>query len=316
MRTIACILLSIANPSRYYAMDSLFVKRNNAVAVNGGIDPNVGAINESGSDWYWAVFAVMATAVLVFSAMTYMTPRRERVFHYITVGIVTVAMIAYYSMASNLGGSPIAIEFANYSSKPFRQVFWVRYIDWFVTTPLLLLDLLLLAGLSWSEIVVAIVADEIMIITGLVGALTPSSYKWGYYTFGNLAFFVVAYTLVFTARENAGRIGSDVHRLYIGISLWTVFLWTLYPVAWGLSEGGNVTSSDGEAVFYGVLDLLAKPVFGLWILLGHRGIGLDRLGLTEGRFALGNGKTGTDREKDVVLGGSHAHASAAPGSTV
>ena len=46
-----------------------------------------------------------------------------------------------------------------------------------VTTPLLLLDLLLTAGLPWPTILYTILIDEIMIITGLIGALVTSSYK-------------------------------------------------------------------------------------------------------------------------------------------
>ena len=46
-----------------------------------------------------------------------------------------------------------------------------------VTTPLLLLDLLLTAGLPWPTILYTLLIDEIMIITGLIGALVTSSYK-------------------------------------------------------------------------------------------------------------------------------------------
>ena len=46
-----------------------------------------------------------------------------------------------------------------------------------ITTPLLLLDLLLTAALPWPTILFTLVLDEIMIITGLVGALVVSSYK-------------------------------------------------------------------------------------------------------------------------------------------
>jgi bacteriorhodopsin len=49
----------------------------------------------------------------------------------------------------------------------------------FVTTPLLLMDLLLTAGLPWPTILWTIFLDEVMIITGLVGALVKSRYKWG-----------------------------------------------------------------------------------------------------------------------------------------
>ena len=60
--------------------------------------------------------------------------------------------------------------------------------------------------------------------------------------------------------------------------MWTISLWFLYPIAWGLSEGGNVIAPDSEAVFYGILDILAKPVFGALLLWGHRNIDPARLG--------------------------------------
>lgn len=59
----------------------------------------------------------------------------------------------------------------------------------------------------------------------------------------------------------------------------TAFLWIIYPVSWGVSEGGNVIAPDSEAIFYGILDLLAKPVFGALLIWGHRGIDPARLGL-------------------------------------
>ena len=39
------------------------------------------------------------------------------------------------------------------------------------------MDLLLTAGLPWPTILYTILIDEIMIITGLIGALVTSSYK-------------------------------------------------------------------------------------------------------------------------------------------
>jgi bacteriorhodopsin len=59
----------------------------------------------------------------------------------------------------------------------------------------------------------------------------------------------------------------------------TTVLWILYPVAWGLCEGANVISPDSEAVFYGVLDFLAKPIFGALLIWSHRNIEPSRLGL-------------------------------------
>lgn len=145
------------------------------------------AITTHGSDWYFAVCAVMTVAGFAFIGLSVRKPRRERVFHYITAGVVFVAAIAYFSMGSNLGFTPIAVEFPRSDPKvrgTFREIFYVRYIDWFITTPLLLMDLMLTAGMPWPTILFVILVDEIMIITGLVGALVQSIYKWGYFAFG------------------------------------------------------------------------------------------------------------------------------------
>ena len=118
-----------------------------------------------------------------------------------------------------------------------------------------------------------------MIVTGLVGALVRSSYKWGYFVFGCVALLWIVYVLVWEARKHANAMGSDVGKAFLYCGSLTAFLWTLYPIAWAVCEGANIITPDSEAVFYGVLDLLAKPVFGALLIWGHRGIDPARLGL-------------------------------------
>lgn len=156
----------------------------------------------------------------------------------------------------------------------------------FITTPLLLMDLLLTAGMPWPTILFVILVDEVMIVTGLVGALVRSSYKWGYFTFGCVALLYILWHLVWESRRNASLIGADVGRAFLICGSLTTILWICYPIAWGVCEGGNVIAPDSEAVFYGVLDLLAKPVFGALLIWGHRGIDPSRLGLRIHDYAL------------------------------
>lgn len=125
----------------------------------------------------------------------------------------------------------------------------------------------------------AILIDEVMIVTGLVGALVASDYKWGYYVFGCVALFWILYILTWEARINANKVSTEAGRAFLMCGSLTAFLWLLYPIAWGVSEGGNVISPDSEAVFYGILDLLAKPVFGALLIFGHRNISPASLGL-------------------------------------
>jgi bacteriorhodopsin len=95
-------------------------------------------ITTHGSDWYWAVTGVMIVATISFIGLSFTVPRRNRIFHYITAAITLVASIAYFTMASNLGYVGIIAEFQRSNPKVagvYREIFYVRYIDWFVTTP-------------------------------------------------------------------------------------------------------------------------------------------------------------------------------------
>lgn len=169
-------------------------------------------LTRGASNFLWAVFAIMLISDLVFIAWHMRLRRGQRVFHQLPILILTTASIAYFSMASNLGNTPIRTEFD--SGHPTRTIWYVRYIDWVsfspphfsiiawnflvsrvsrlimsyhqvITTPLLLLELLLGTGLALSDITTVIFMDLAMIITGLVGALVATSYKWGYFTLGS-----------------------------------------------------------------------------------------------------------------------------------
>ena len=64
------------------------------------------------------------------------------------------------------------------------------FVDWALTTPLLLLDMANLAGASRSLTAMAIIFDELMIILGLASVLSigDSGTKWGWFALGNAAF--------------------------------------------------------------------------------------------------------------------------------
>jgi len=272
---------------------------NQALNVNYGIGgvPTLGITNH-GSNWYFTVCAVMTVSTLGFMGMSFGRHRTQRLFHYITAIITLVAAIAYFSMASGLGQVPILAEFTGRWGPGTREIFYVRYIDWFVTTPLLLLDLLLTASVPWSTILTVILMDEVMVVTGLVGALTYSTYKWGYFTFGCVALLYVLYHLVITARNHALALGPNVSRTYNMCGFLTIFVWFLYPIAWGLSEGGNVIHPDSEAIFYGVLDIFAKPVFGIMLLVGHQNINMAELGIIIRDYDDPVGTQGTGRHME------------------
>ncbi|KAI1309907.1 bacteriorhodopsin [Xylaria venustula] len=232
-------------------------------------------ITNHGSDWYYTVCAMMGLTTFIIMGLAFRKPQNHRLFHYITAAITAVAAVAYYAMGSNLGQVPIFAEFRRPGSRwvraaGTREVFYARYIDWAITTPLLLLELLLTAGVPTPTILATLLADLFMIVCGLIGALTQTRYKWGFFTFGMAALFFIAYELLFDARRHANALGGDPKKTFWLCGIWLLLLWFLYPVAWGLSEGGNVIHPDSEAIFYGVLDVMAKIVFAGLLLWGHR----------------------------------------------
>jgi len=113
----------------------------------------------------------------------------------------------------------------------YRQVYWARYVDWSVTTPLLLLDLALLAGLNGASILVAVVADIIMILTGLFGAYGKNDgQKWGWYIWACIAYLVIVYQIAVGGRATAANKDSKTKAFFGAIAGFTFVLWTVYPM--------------------------------------------------------------------------------------
>lgn len=160
-------------------------------------------------------------------------------FHILTAFITTFATISYYGMAVGDGLTYNKITSVEKTDKHFpditkvvyREVYWARYVDWSVTTPLLLLDLCLLAGLSGANILVAIVADIIMILTGLFAALTvEEGPKWGWYAMACIAYLIVVYQLAVNGRGIVQNKDKKTATFFSAIAGFTLVLWTIYPM--------------------------------------------------------------------------------------
>lgn len=256
---------------------------NNALETN---PPNADIyISTHASDWLWAVFAIMMVTDIGMMAWAWSLPKGRRTFHHLAVIILTTASIAYFSMASDLGATPIEVEY--YDVPYTRQIWYVRYIDWVITTPALLLTLVLATGLPLSDIIALIFFDLVMIVTGLVGSLVVSSYKWGYFAFGCAALVYIWYILLVPALKSATVLGPDFKKAFMFSAIYLSALWTLYPLAWGLADGGNRITPTSEMIFYGILDVLAKPVFTGFHLFMISKLDYTKLQLQSGKFSEG-----------------------------
>ena len=102
--------------------------------------------------------------------------------------------------------------------------------------------------------------------------------------YADLAVWVL-YGLIITGRRTSKLRGDRVSSAYVGLSLYTVVLWTAYPVVWALAEGAsrltqgrsdaagtNFLTVDQEILAYAILDVAAKAVFGAALLYSHAAI--------------------------------------------
>lgn len=114
----------------------------------------------------------------------------------------------------------------------FRELYFARYIDWFLTTPLLLLDLGLLAGMSGAHILMAIIADMIMILSGLFAAFGQerTGQKWGWYAVACIAYLLIIWHLALNGRTTAYAKNSKVGNFFVAIAAFTIIVWTAYPM--------------------------------------------------------------------------------------
>lgn len=110
---------------------------NNALNVNTNTQNNKHvdiAITTWGSDWYYAIMSIMGATAIGILAASSRKPRSDRVFFYLSAALCFTACIAYFAMGSNLGWTPIDVEWQRTGSVAGvnREIFYARYIDWFV----------------------------------------------------------------------------------------------------------------------------------------------------------------------------------------
>lgn len=112
----------------------------------------------------------------------------------------------------------------------------MKLSDWSITTPLLLLDLAVLAGLNGADITVAVVADVIMVLTGLFAAVSGDrATAWGWYIMACVAYLVIVYLLGVNGRSVVQTKDSKTATFFTSIATYTLVLWTAYPVVWALA---------------------------------------------------------------------------------
>jgi bacteriorhodopsin len=159
------------------------------------------------------------------------------------------------------------------SGKPgsFNEAY--RYVDWLLTVPLLLVEvvavLALAATVSKSLIMRLVPASAAMIALGYPGEVaTEPSDQILYGVLSTLPFIYILYVLFVELTKSLDRQPEGVVKTVKNLRLLLIATWGVYPIAYMFNIWGDSGPESFVAiqVGYTIADVLAKCVFGLTIL--------------------------------------------------
>ncbi|CAN2179432.1 COG5524 Bacteriorhodopsin [Candidatus Nanopelagicaceae bacterium] len=148
-----------------------------------------------------------------------------------------------------------------------------RYVDWLLTVPLLLVEVIAVLALakevSRSLITRLVPASAAMIALGYPGEVSNDQNTQVLYgVLSTLPFIYILYVLFVELGKSLDRQPEGVAATVGRLRLLLVATWGVYPISYILGMGGDATGQQfvGVQVGYTVADILAKCVFGLTIL--------------------------------------------------
>ena len=157
------------------------------------------------------------------------------------------------------------------SQNSFNEAY--RYVDWLLTVPLLLVEVIAVLALakevSRSLITRLVPASAAMIALGYPGEISSDQNTQVMYgVLSTLPFIYILYVLFVELGKSLERQPAGVAETVGRLRLLLIATWGVYPIAYIFNIVGDASASSFVTVQVGytVADILAKCVFGLTIL--------------------------------------------------
>lgn len=151
---------------------------------------------------------------------------------------------------------------------PFNDAY--RYVDWLLTVPLLLMEMVLVMKLPPAQTNSLCAklgsAAALMVLLGYPGEVSSaSSTRWIFWVLAMLPFVYIVYTLFFGLRESIQSQPPIARGLVKASTYITVISWCTYPIVFLFPMLGLTGSNAFTAVQvgYSIADVIAKPILGL-----------------------------------------------------
>ncbi len=183
-----------------------------------------------------------------------------------------VAAFVYWRMASMVGGDG---DPASVIALPTHY----RYVDWVITTPLIVLSLFVVlqaANERRGLALFAIVTDIAMVVFGYFGEINLRNQDtlglaWAMFGLGCVAFLVLMYVMYGPLARVAATRSESLQRAYARLRRFIVLAWPIYPLCFviaALAPGDDVKIA--RELIYNIADLINKIGLGVLALVAAR----------------------------------------------
>jgi len=218
--------------------------------------------------------AVMGAATLFFWLGRSQVSEAYKPAVTITGLVTAIALYHYFRIAESWEAAYMFTDagMLQATGEPFNDAY--RYVDWLLTVPLLMVELILVMKLSssetWSKATRLGLLAAVMVVLGYPGEVSADpATRWLWWALAMIPFLWIVYELFVGLSKSIAAQPDNVRGLVDTARWLTLVSWSFYPIVFifpmiGLT--GDVAQVAVQ-VGYTVADIVAKAVFGVVIYM-------------------------------------------------
>lgn len=219
----------------------------------------------------FTIAAMLAAGLFFILAQRRVAPK-YRISLIVSTLVVGIAAYHYFRITNSWVDAFTLNEAGNYvaSGEPFNDAY--RYVDWLLTVPLLLVELVLVLNLPREKssplLAKLVIAAAAMIALGYPGEIATADGTrafWGFLS--TIPFVYIVWVLWKQLGANMEDQPARVRVLFRNIRLLLLGTWGFYPLVY-MAPFIGLTGAESQVaiqVGYSIADLLAKAGYGLMI---------------------------------------------------
>ncbi|NCO04293.1 MAG: bacteriorhodopsin [Alphaproteobacteria bacterium] len=190
----------------------------------------------------------------------------------VVTGLVTfIAAYHYLQILISFGNAyDVTNGVVTATGKEFNVAY--RYVDWLLTVPLLLIELILVMKLTQSETVKKATllggAAALMIILGYPGEIAGDmGTRQFWWALSMIPFLYIVFSLVVGLKSSITEQPDSAKGLIKIASLVVIISWSFYPIVYLFPNLGIESAYAAVEIGYSVADIIAKAGFGVLIYM-------------------------------------------------